>query len=266
MLQTTVSELEALVYQDPSPNKASLDRNLRLTSAEGKGDGLFPLDHAAEYVETLTQDVAKLNRRVTGTEKLVTIYRTALLALYIDGSFYDSLPVNTGVRDADNEGHPLGLGWIEKDMAIITAAYVEELHVLQRENADWQFQVKQGDTYRTELRARLEDTLKALYRAGKGESNSMLAHQLEHLATDLQQSTEHIAHLTHQLGEAQEHKHRRVHHLAEELIRVQQARDDFMKETTVKERKTQRQMQAQSNETQVRRRNKTWCLAWSLSV
>ena len=249
VLQSTVSELETLVYQDPTPNKSALHGTLRLTGEEGAGS--FHREGADAYVESLTSDVSNLQRRLAGVEKLSTIYRTALLALYVDGSFYDNLPVNTGVRDTDSDGQPLGLGWIEKDVAIITAAYVEDIQSLQREVADWQFQVKQGDTYRSELRARLEDTLKALYRAGKGETSSMLAHQLEHLARDLKESSSHVAHLTQELVEAQQHKHRRVDQLAQELAKAQQARDDFLKETRLKDRDTQRQSQALAAEKQV---------------
>ena len=239
VLQSTVSELETLVYHDSSPVRENANAILRSTKYEGSQH----LEEAAEYVESLSNEVSTLKRRLAGAEKLSSIYRTALLALYVDGSFYHSLPVNTGVRDSDNDGQPLGLGWIEKDVSIITAAYVEDIQILQREVADWQFQVKQGDTYRSELRARLEDTLKALYRAGKGETSSMLAQQLEHLSNDLKQSSAHISHLTQELMEAQEHKHHHVDKLTEELVRVQQSRDDFIKETRLKDRDVQRQLQ-----------------------
>ena len=252
VLQSTVTELEALVYSDPNSPGPGLSHTkeagsrfgtLRLAGSD-HGNTSQHLESAAEYVECLTNDVSVLKRRLEGVEKLSTVYRTGLLALYHDGSFYDSMPDNIGVTDTDSEGQPLGLGWIEKDVAIITASYVEDIQSLQREVLDWQFQVKQGDTYCTELRARLEDTLKALYRAGKGETSSMLAHQLDHLTGDLQRSQERIDHLTEELSSVQRQKHRRVEQLSDELVRVQQARDDFMKESGVKNRDVQRQLQA----------------------
>ena len=244
------------MYQEDSPDK-NTSRNY---SGIGTSyDGSSYLSGALDDGENLSNENSHLKRRLSATEKLVNVYRTALLALYVDGSFYDTLPVNIGVRETDADGHPLGLGWIEKDVSLITSAYVEENHILRRQIADWQFQVKQGDSYRAELRARLEDTLKALYRAGKGESSTMLAHQLEHMSDDLKRSHERISHLTQELIEAQHNKNNRVDQLVDEYSSVQQARDDFFKEAQIKDRELQKKLQECSSEKQVRCHGYKFC-------
>jgi chromosome segregation ATPase len=165
VLQDSVSQLELLVYRDSDEYHSSSHKySASLTAptpATGAGSGAGDLDQLALQVN-------RLERRQQSLDELIAVYRKGLLGLYADGSFYGStqyasLKSAHGFQ-ATGLGGGSGGGWIEREIDLIKKSYVTEIEVLEKYCGSLSARVRQGESYCSELRVRLEDTLRALYK------------------------------------------------------------------------------------------------------
>ena len=155
VLQNSVAEMETMLFKE---DRSFADNTSWLAAAPATNSS------ADQDFEQLSRKLQRYQRRMQAVEELNGIYRKGLLALYTDGSFYGALQYEAKKLYRDqNSDH----GWIEQEVALITKGYLEEIELLEKECDDLIAQVKQGDSYRAELRIRLEDTLRALYRYGR---------------------------------------------------------------------------------------------------
>ena len=205
VLQDSVSQLEGLVYRDETKDNSRESRHLnhRWSSADNSST-----DQDFEY---LRRQLVRYQRKQQATDELVSIYRKGLLGLYADGSFYGRLQ-HAGLKESKSSAVGVEIGWIEKDIALVRQCYLEEIELLEGQCDDLLVQIKQGESYRSELRVRLEDTLRALYRyfnsficytysvdelcsvyrGSKGQVSEVISHQLEHMSSDLQSGQQQV--------------------------------------------------------------------------
>ena len=109
--------------------------------------------------------------RASALEDLVTIYRSAMIALFPDGSSYGAqqflsptsgfavpLPDDTGGLEIRNSN------WVEQELSTIRRGYAEEIRLLEGEVTELRTKLKQSNSYTSELKKRFEENLKAMYR------------------------------------------------------------------------------------------------------
>ncbi|CAE7482121.1 unnamed protein product, partial [Symbiodinium microadriaticum] len=153
VLQNSVSEMESMVFKEEHDfsDRTSWISPVTVSKKDTSTDQDF---------QQLIRKLQRYQRRIQAVEELNGIYRKGLLALYSDGSFYGALQFEAKKLCRDpNAAH----GWIEREVALITKGYLDEIELLEKECDDLVAQVKEGESYRAELRVRLEDTLRALY-------------------------------------------------------------------------------------------------------
>jgi hypothetical protein len=157
VLQNSVAEMESLVFKDDLDKNAFGDSSRWIASAKHTTTETT----ADQDFEQLSRKFQRHQRRTQAVEELNGIYRKGLLALYADGTFYGALQYEARKHNRDQSSDH---GWIEREVTLITQGYLEEIELLERECETLLVEVKQGESYRGELRVRLEDTLRALYR------------------------------------------------------------------------------------------------------
>mmetsp|Transcript_25316 Transcript_25316/g.37308 ORF Transcript_25316/g.37308 Transcript_25316/m.37308 type:complete len:934 (-) Transcript_25316:137-2938(-) len=222
VLQDSVSQLEGLVYRDETKDNSRESRHLnhRWSSADNSST-----DQDFEY---LRRQLVRYQRKQQATDELVSIYRKGLLGLYADGSFYGRLQ-HAGLKESKSSAVGVEIGWIEKDIALVRQCYLEEIELLEGQCDDLLVQIKQGESYRSELRVRLEDTLRALYRGSKGQVSEVISHQLEHMSSDLQSGQQQILSLTNQLSLLQRQGRMKCDKMVEDFAKALQGRDDALR-------------------------------------
>lgn len=120
-----------------------------------EGDDLLDMSELA-YVpfgenepsnSVVTRKCIRLQRRCSILEEILNIYRKGLFELSSHSKVHS--------RDGD---------WIERDIELIRRSYVEELRAFEAEIESLCQQLVQSESYRSEIRIRLDDALRALYR------------------------------------------------------------------------------------------------------
>jgi chromosome segregation ATPase len=167
VLQDSVSQLELLVYREADELSAAASQRYTSSSSAALS--------TERDLDQLALQVHRLERKQQSLDELIAVYRKGLLGLYADGSFY-SVAQYTALKIA--HGYPNtssttalpaaaaahGGGWIEREIALIKRSYVVEIEALEKYCNSLSSRVRQGESYCSELRVRLEDTLRALYK------------------------------------------------------------------------------------------------------
>ena len=107
--------------------------------------------------DVLRKQVARFRARSAALEEVVSIYRSGLMALYPDGSSYSATQMNA----ADKAGKG---GWAAGEVALLRRSFEDELKLLEAEVDELRGRLKQGASYISELRKRLEESLRANYK------------------------------------------------------------------------------------------------------
>lgn len=157
VLQNSIAEMESLVFKDDL-DKESFGDSSRWIASGKHTSSETTTDHDFDQ---LSRKFQRHQRRAQAVEDLNAIYRKGLLALYADGTFYGSLQYEAKKHSRDQSSDH---GWIEREIALVTQGYLTEIELLEKECESLMVELKQGESYRGELRVRLEDTLRALYR------------------------------------------------------------------------------------------------------
>eukprot|EP01041_Mallomonas_annulata_P002275 gene2275-4425_t len=202
----------------------------------GGGGGMFGLEPKQQLDESMTsgrapdinsdddilrKQVARFRARSSAMETLVGIYRSGIIALYPDGSSY-------GLAQFENlERSETGLntGWAESEVNAIRRSFEEETQLLESEVEELRGRLKQGASYISELRKRLEESLRANYKSSKGQISEALNRQLEHLASSLDQSQTETRRLSNDLATERTMARKRHMSLIDEISRATQTRD-----------------------------------------
>jgi hypothetical protein len=231
VLQDSVSQLELLVYRDSDEYHNTSHAQNYSASFTGSTSGATHTGVTGD-VDQLALQLNRLERKQQSLDELIAVYRKGLLGLYADGSFYGSTQYSSlksahGFQGtaAGSSGSGSGSGWIEREIELIKKSYVTEIEVLEKYCGSLSARVRQGESYCSELRVRLEDTLRALYKSvilsplpslpslphlpllslsprlsphdlsrnGKNYTNEILSHQLEHLAVELTNSQQKVS-------------------------------------------------------------------------
>lgn len=150
VLQDSVAQLELLVYREDEMSPKYLT---------GTSEKDF---------DQLALQANRLERKQQALDELIAIYRKGLIGLYADGSFYSSTQYvslkSAHGFEVSSSCATIGGGWIEKEIELIKKSYVAEIEVLETYCNNLSTRVRQGESYCSELRVRLEDTLRALYK------------------------------------------------------------------------------------------------------
>ena len=117
--------------------------------------------------DVLRKQVARFRARSSAMEALVAIYRAGVIALYPDGSSYGA----TQMAALDRSGRGFSGGWAEGEVALIRRSFEEEIRLLEAEVDELRGRLKQGASYISELRKRLEESLRANYKCVKSLSD-----------------------------------------------------------------------------------------------
>jgi hypothetical protein len=190
VLQDSVSQLESLVYRaDEDTSSAPVNIYSRQSSAVSKYrkspitfDGKDNSFSEAADSEALVRKITRQERKLAVADELVLIYRRGVQALYPDGSFYGSAQY-TSVKhtreDAESErnssvrtdrgakstpGSGGSGGWIDRELTLVKQSYTVEIEILEKEVDTLTGVARQQDSYCAELRIRLEDALRQMYR------------------------------------------------------------------------------------------------------
>ena len=110
--------------------------------------------------DVLRKQVGRFKARATAMEALVGIYRTGLIALYPDGSSYGTAQFTALERSS--YGFPSG--WAESEVAAVRNSFEEEIHLFESVVDELRGRLRQGASYISELRKRLEESLRANYK------------------------------------------------------------------------------------------------------
>jgi hypothetical protein len=171
VLQDSVSQLELLVYRDSDEYHNTSHAQNYSASFTGSTSGATHAGVTGD-VDQLALQLNRLERKQQSLDELIAVYRKGLLGLYADGSFYGSTQYSSlksahGFQGtaAGSSGSGSGSGWIEREIELIKKSYVTEIEVLEKYCGSLSARVRQGESYCSELRVRLEDTLRALYKS-----------------------------------------------------------------------------------------------------
>jgi hypothetical protein len=110
-------------------------------------------------VQELRETLSRYKKKQNVLELILEIYRRGILALYADGSWYNSVHFNAFMECAASNG----ARWIEKEVAVVKACLLVDNQTLERFCHNLHLQVRQLESYSSELRSRLEETLKEMY-------------------------------------------------------------------------------------------------------
>lgn len=174
--------------------------------------------------DMLRKQVARFRARSAAMDALVSIYRAGLIALYPDGSSYGATQMLALDRSGRSGGITIG-GWAESEVALIRRSFEEEVRLLETEVEELRGRLKQGASYIAELRKRLEDSLRANYKAGKGQLSEALSKQLEHMSSNLETAHAESRKLAQELAAEKTTSRKRHTGLVEELAKCSQLRD-----------------------------------------
>jgi chromosome segregation ATPase len=164
VLQDSVSQLELLVYREDEVHAQRYAPMVGSSSSPSERD-----------LDQLALQVHRFEKRQQSLDELIAIYRKGLLGLYADGSFYNATQysalkfahgfasTSTAPSAAGSSTVPGG-GWIEREIGLIKKSYAVEIEALEKYCNSLSSRVRQGESYCSELRVRLEDTLRALYK------------------------------------------------------------------------------------------------------
>jgi hypothetical protein len=145
-------------------------------------------DNAAmESIDELRELLSRYQRREQGLERILEIYRRGILSLFADGSWYNAIHFNAFLESTTaSSSHG---GWIEKEVAVVRSCLVADNQTLERFCHSLHLRVRQLESYSSELRLRLEETLKEMYahRHGRGDEDPA-REQLKFLSVDLKLS------------------------------------------------------------------------------
>lgn len=129
-------------------------------------------------VDEMRELVDRYQCRNILTEKIVEIYRKALQSLFADGRCYNSIPFNDLIS-SETEGS----GWIEKEVSLIKACLSADNQLLEKICRNLHSRIRQLESYSGELRSRLEETLREVYRGGSRDE--VVRGHMEALSSEL---------------------------------------------------------------------------------
>lgn len=164
VLQKTILELEGMlkqVQQQLFQKYASEDnegnRNSTVLNMNPNNDNVV-MTHGDKYL-------LRSQRKFNILENVLTIYRKGLY--HIATSVVKKQTTNNAINSnvLSSSANDINISnWIHKDVELIRSVYEEEIRILESEGDELYQQLNQGESYRKELRSRLEETMRSMYR------------------------------------------------------------------------------------------------------
>merc|ERR1711871_913825 len=182
--------------------------------------------------EMLRKQSQRYRQRAISLEELVSMYRSAVIALFPDGSSYGAaqflstklnfsvpLPEDSGgveIRDSN---------WVEKELNTIRWSYIEEIKLLEGEVSELYTKLRQSSSYTIELKKRFEENLKAMYRFGKNPSADLLKIEIDRLTNSLSQAEAEAQKASMDLSNEKMSSRKRQANLVDDLVKALQSKD-----------------------------------------
>lgn len=228
-LQVALQELRAVEHHRGvlRDTVTRLEAQLKLTADSAVHSFTAVLEGIAASDESAVRQAARYHARCTAYEEVASMYRSAIQALYADGTGYSTAQfeaLQSPTVDPDTAAK--AQGWMELEVSAVRRSYEAELRLADSECADLRGRLRQTESFSAELSRRFEETLQAQYSGKQSKSSPSEARQF--LESAMSSQVEQITELRKALAEEKERCRRRHRHIVDALTRASHDKDNAL--------------------------------------